>query len=234
MRKTTLLAAMATATTLAFGSASAATIFSATIEEEQSTTPSPGFTNQFGQASLALSQDDDGSFSLGISINFTGDLDFSEIIGSGQIDNIIGESTTGGELVTGLHIHAAERGEGGPVVFSLFDTRIAALGGSNDTDGDNTIQFNDDGSVTVVSEWDIGEGTDAGMLADFFFELANATEGEDIGLYFNLHTAAAASGLIRGQIVAENDLSPVPVPAALPLFLGAVAAGGAIRRRRAR
>ena len=231
MRKTTLLAAMATATTLAFGSASAATIFSATIEEEQSTTPSPGFTNQFGQASLALSQDDDGSFSLGISINFTGDLDFSEIIGSGQIDNVIGDGLGIGELVTGLHIHAAGRGEGGPVVFSLFDTRIDALGGSSDTDGDNTIQFNDDGSVTVVSEWDIGEGTGAGTLADFFFELANASEGEDIGLYFNLHTAAAASGLIRGQIVAENDVNPVPVPAALPLFLGAVAAGGAIRRR---
>ena len=147
---------------------------------------------------------------------------------------MIGTGATGGELVTGFHLHAAERGEGGPVVFSLFDTAIDALGGSSDTDGENTIEFGDDGSVIVSSIWDMDEGTDAGTLMDFINELAAANEGEDIGLYFNLHTAAAASGLIRGQVVAENDLNPVPVPAALPLFLGAVAAGGAIKRRRAR
>ena len=226
--------AAAAAGMMLFSTANAATIFSATIEEEQSTTPSPGYTNQFGQAALSLEQDDDGSFSLAISVTFTGDLDFSEIIGSGQIDTVVGEVVTGGELVTGFHLHAGERGEGGPVVFSLFDTRIDALGGSSDTDGENTIEFGDDGTVIVSSIWDMDEGTDAGTLMNFIAELANANDGEDIGLYFNLHTAAAASGLIRGQVVAENDVNPVPVPAALPLFLGAVAAGGAIRRRRAR
>ena len=232
MKTLKFLAATASAAFLSVGAASAATIFSATIEEAQSTTPSPGFTNQFGQAALSLEQGEDGTFSLAISVTFAGDLDFSEIIGSGQIDNVIGEAgTTGGELVTGFHIHAAERGEAGPVVFSLFDTRIDALNGSSDTDGENTIEFGDDGSVIVSSIWDMGEGTDAGTLMNFIAELANADEGEDLGLYFNLHTAAAASGLIRGQVVAENSLNPVPVPAALPLFAGALVAGGAVRRK---
>ena len=235
MRRFTMMAAGAAAAFGMIGSASAATVFGATVEEEQSTTPSPGFTNQFGQASLSLEQGPDGTFSLAISVTFTGDLDFSEIIGSGQIDNVIGTAVnTGGELVTGFHLHDAERGETGPVVFSIFDTRIDALNGSSDTDGENTIEFGDDGSVIVSSIWDMSEGTDAGTLASFIAELANADEGDDIGLYFNLHTAAAASGLIRGQVVAQNDINPVPLPGALPLFVGAVAVGGAIRRRRAR
>ena len=235
MRKFTMMAAGAAAAFGMIGSASAATVFSATIEEEQSTTPSPGFSNQFGQASLSLEQDEDGTFSLAISVTFTGDLDFSGIIASGQIDNVIGNAgASTGELVTGFHLHDAERGETGPVVFSLFDTNPMRAITTSDTDGENTIEFGDDGSVIVSSIWDMGEGTDAGTLMDFIAELANANEGDDIGLYFNLHTAAAESGLIRGQVVAENDINPVPVPAALPLFVGAVVAGGAIRRRRAR
>ena len=229
--KTLAAAAAAGAVALSLGAAAqAATIFSATIEEDQSTTPSPGFTNQFGQASLALNEDGNGGFTLSMSIDFSGDFDFSEIIASGQIDTVNGTNTATGPLVTGFHIHNAARGQTGGVVFSIFDTRIAALGGSNDTDGDNTLTFNADGSATLVSEWDFQEGTGNGLLADFVTELSLAMMGDDIALYFNLHTAEAASGLIRGQIVAENNA--VPVPAALPLFATALLGGGYLRRRK--
>lgn len=230
------LALAATASVFALGlgtAAQAATIFSSTIEQDQSTTPSPGYTDQFGQASLALNDNGDGTFSLSMSIDFTGDFDFSEIIASGQIDTVNGDNTAGGVLVNGFHIHNAARGETGGVVFSLFDTGIPALGGSSDTDGDNTLTFNEEGA-TLVTEWDFTEGTANGVLADFVNELAAAMEGEDIALYFNLHTSEAASGLIRGQIVAENDLNPVPVPAAAVLFIPAIAGGAFLRRRKQR
>ena len=233
--KTLAAAASAAALTLSLGAAAnAATIFSATIEESQSTSDSPGFTDQFGQASLALNPDDDGGFTLSMSIDFSGALDFSEIIDSGQIDEVNGENTAEGPLVTGFHIHNAARGETGGVVFSLFDTQIEALGGSNDEDGDNTLTFNDDGSATLVSEWDFDEGLGDATLADFVAELAAAMEGDDVALYFNLHTLDAASGLIRGQVVAENDLNPIPVPAAAFLFpLGAAGVAALRRRKRA-
>ncbi|MBB4658302.1 CHRD domain-containing protein [Parvularcula dongshanensis] len=231
--KKILIAGLAGTSALAIGAgASAATIFSATIEVAQSGTPSEGYTNQFGQGSLAVVEDEDGLYSLSMSVDFTGDLDFSGIVDSGQIDVVEGtDAGTGGEVVTGFHIHDGDRGESGPVVFSLFDTALGL--GTSDTDADTTIDFGDgDGTITVSSTWDLSEGNGGATLNDFLGELLAANEGEDIGLYFNLHTVAAPMGLIRGQVVAENSLNPVPLPGAALFFAPALAGGALLRRRR--
>ena len=234
MRRYQFLAAAAAATLGLVGSAQAATIFSATLEAEQSTNPDAEAiqTNQFGQGALSLVENTDGSLSLAMTLTFTGDLDFSQIVAAGLFSEVLGtDAGAGGDVVTGLHLHNAPRGAGGPVVFSLFET-VLALDPTSDTDGDLTIDFGTgDGTVVVNSTWDIGEGQGTFDLTDFLGELLAAQEGDDIGLYFNLHTVAAPSGLIRGQLVAENSV--VPIPGALPLFAGAIALGGYLRRRKA-
>ena len=234
--KKTILTLAASAGALALGTAAhAATAFTANIEIDQSTTESPGYTDQFGQASLVLVDNEDGSQSLAMTVTFTGALDFSGIVASGQIDEVIGtDNGAGGEVVTGFHIHDGDRGESGPVVFSLFDTALGL--GTSDTDADTVLDFGaGDGTISISSTWDIDEGTADGVLSDFLGELLAATTGEDVGLYFNLHTVAAPMGLIRGQVVATNDITnAVPLPAALPLFGAGLAALGVARRRKAR
>ncbi len=48
--------------------------------------------------------------------------------------------------------------------------------------------------------------------------------------YINVHTAEFPGGEVRGQVIA--DPSPVPVPATLPLLLGAGLLLGALKRKR--
>jgi hypothetical protein len=242
MKKAALAAVSAAGLLAAGGAAHAATIFSATLESAQSQNPDlpDGASMVFGQASLALSLSEtaDG-FNLGMSLNFQdtmGLLDWSEVADSGIID-VVGSAVPRDDdafTINRLHIHAADRGETGPVVFGLFDLLdVPASIKNSDEDGETTLFLFDNGSATLLSEWDFSEGTMSGTLEDFISELAGAVEGDDIGLYFNLHAEEAHAGLIRGQVGAENSDSPVPVPAALPLFASG-AAGLAFMRRRQR
>ena len=223
------LGTAATAMTLGLGAAAqAATVFSATIELDQSTTPSPGYDGQVGQAALNLQEDDNGTYRLSMAIDFSAGLDFTP--GEEFFDEVEGTSQ-GGDEVLGFHIHNAPRGAAGGVVFSIFDLLPGTpISGTDDLDGDQTLTYNEDGSVTITSEWDFDEGTGT-TLAAFVGELLAAGDGDDVALYFNLHTAGAPGGLIRGQIVGEN--AAVPVPAAAFLF-APVVAGGVIARRRKR
>lgn len=225
---------------MAFGaSAQAATVFSATIEGEQSTTPPATVSEDLNaQASLTLNETSPGVYALSMAVDFSEGFDFSSIVGSGQIDEVVGEPgdvSDAARDVIGFHIHDAPRGVAGPIVFGLFDVIPGTPVTTSDVDDDTVLTYNDDGSVSVVSVWESQEGTSDGVLADFVGELLAAVEGEDVSLYFNLHTEDAPMGLIRGQIVAENSLGSdvVPLPAAAALFVPALAAGGFLRRRKA-
>ena len=231
--KTLAASAAAIATTFGLGAAAqASTVFTATLEEEQSTTPGDAM-GVFANAALTLNEFDDGSYALSMSITFTDGIDWTQVIESGQI-NVIGEDATdGGVDATRFHIHNAPRGVAGPVVFGIFD--LVAPGAVADTDDDTTLTFDEDGGAVIETEWDSMEGTGDATLMAFVNELLAARDGEDVALYFNFHTVAAPGGLIRGQIVGANDFGdPIPVPAAAFLFAPVVAGGIAARRRKQR
>lgn len=227
--------ALTAASTAALGlgmAANAATVFTATLEESQSTTPGDAM-GVFANAALTLNELDDGTFGLSMSVTFTDGIDWTDVIASGQINVIGTDETDGGVDATRFHIHNAPRGETGGVVFGIFD--LVAPEAVADTDGDTTLTFDEDGGATLESEWDFTEGTGDATLMAFVTELLAARDGQDVALYFNFHTVAAPAGLIRGQIVGANDVgSEVPVPAAAFLFAPVALGGIAARRRKAR
>lgn len=192
-------------------SADAATTFRATLTGDQEVPPT--MTGLVAEATLSL-VDTDGDMSLDaldMVVRIPSAFNFG---GSGVLDD-----NGGSETVTVFHIHNAERGSNGGVVFGI-------IGPDSDTDGDRMFFTNPDGSITHTNQWDLNEGTGP-TLDDFIGLMMAAAPGDDLPLYFNLHTASAPGGLIRGQIVAT------PVPAALPLFGTVLAGFGLWRRRRA-
>ncbi len=106
--------------------------------------------------------------------------------------------------VTRIHIHNAARGENGDVVFSIFDTVAPGLGNALDIPGnqdeDLTATLNADGSVTLTGIW---EETDLAntALSEFVDDIRNTGVGQDLDLYWNVHTEQFAGGEIRGQLV---------------------------------
>lgn len=98
--------------------------------------------------------------------------------------------------VEAVHLHAAPRGENGPVVVSLVDDIV------DDTRVAGTI---------TPDEID-------GMSVD---ELVQAMATEQV--YFNVHTSAHPDGAIRGQVVASPTFTPAPTaPRTVSLSLGAL------------
>lgn len=230
MNKLTKLAASAIAVSGVLGmglAAQAATVFTSNLSTAQNVGDRGADVTAFAgvaSSTLELVQGEDG-LSLRFEVAFSNDFNFNGIIGTPNgipADAILGTPGTEGADVTLFHIHQAARGETGGVVFGLF-------GPNTDLDGDTTLAFAEDGSATLTSEWDLDEG-----LGAFVEELLAANTGEDLGLYFNLHSSSpdAPAGLIRGQLVAANSINAVPVPAAAALFIPALLGGAAVRRRK--
>lgn len=118
-------------------------------------------------------------------------LDFGQFIGDGTAF-----TADTSDDVTKVHIHNAIRGENGPLAFALIDLEDLTV---NDQDSDDLkISRNEDGSVTLQGMW---ETSDPSLipLSDFVNTIRGTAAGEDIPLYWNIHTVGSAPGAIRGQ-----------------------------------
>ncbi|NNU16186.1 CHRD domain-containing protein [Parvularcula sp. ZS-1/3] len=207
------LIAFAAAGLIAAGSAHAATTFTATLTGGQEVPPSGSQFVATANLELVDTNGDDILDALNMTVEIPSAFDFSAT--DAGIDG-----NDGSQVVTVFHIHSAPRGVNGPVAFGI-------IGPNSDTDMDRMFTLNDDGSVTHSNQWDLGEGNGT-TLAAFLPALLAAAPGEDVGLYFNLHTEEFRGGELRGQLVAT------PIPGALPLFAGIAAAFGFARRRMSR
>ncbi|MEB3356945.1 MAG: spondin domain-containing protein [Synechococcales bacterium] len=160
--------------------------------------PTPTGSDAIGFSSLTLNETGDA---LTYSLTISG-LDFGEILGIGA------QTEDPNDDVTRIHIHDGDRGVNGPVAFGLIDLVAPELNGQ-DAD-DFTIVQNNNGSVTLSGVWE--QTDDAAIaLSQFVSEIRNAEPGEDIGLYWNVHTEGFPGGEIRGQLQ-EGVVNPPPLP----------------------
>lgn len=219
-----------TALLLAASPVGAATIFDVTLSSDQEVAPAGAQDAAAGGFGRAYIRGSGQNAELAFDLFFDDVFDFAPILGDpdfpftlpgGSVGNI---DAADGFDVTRLHIHNGARGANGPVVFGLINPGL-------NEDGDTFVdKFR--GATRVSGGWDAGEGVADATFADFSAQLLGLTAGEDAPLYFNLHTANDPAGAVRGQLVAANSVSVVPVPAALPLLLAGLAGLGVVARRR--
>ncbi|NJO98394.1 MAG: CHRD domain-containing protein [Pleurocapsa sp. CRU_1_2] len=159
----------------------------------------PGDADATGTSQLILNQYGDAlSYQLTVS-----GLDFGAFIGDGTPQTEV-ES----DDVTRLHIHDGDRGVNGDVAFGLIDLIDPAADGQDSDDLQITV--NDDGSTTLTGIW---EETDPALipLSHFIEEINNLEPGEDLGLYWNVHTTEFPGGAIRGQLQGGASIPEVSV-----------------------
>ncbi|MBB4659554.1 hypothetical protein [Parvularcula dongshanensis] len=120
----------------------------------------------------------------------------------------------GDDLITLIGDQRAFVGSlGGGDDFTLFD------GGT----GDDTIALD-----SLVTLDDVGMIVASSMLAGAFeLDFTNADGSSSLLLFTSFENF-----LIGGELFAFGDLSEIPLPAAAPLFAGALGLGGMLRRRR--
>ncbi len=194
---------------------SASTFFRATLDSAQEVAPAGATASPLvGSATLELMDLGGGDFSLSYEIILPDGFDYQFFVAGTDFDQI---PMTDPLVVTRLHIHNGERGVNGPVVYGLFNP-------DQDNNDNVFVTENPDGTATVVGSWDAGDGSEP--LTDFVDELLAADKGEDVALYFNLHTVGDPAGVIRGQVQA------VPAPLGLVLLgIGAIALAATTRRK---
>jgi HSP20 family molecular chaperone IbpA len=170
---------------------------SATLDGEQEV--DEGDSEATGTSTLTLNDRGD---SLEYSLTVSG-LDFGA---NGLIEGGAQTEDTDDD-VTRLHIHNAPSGENGDIVFSLFDTVDTEFGDVLDIPGnqdeDLTVTANDDGSVTLTGVWEESDPSTT-ALREFVPQIRDAEPGEELDLYWNVHTEEFPAGAIRGQLVAEG------------------------------
>jgi len=236
-------AILATAVAVCATPTLAATAFNVRLDSDQEVAPA-GTQNSDAQAFGTLRlYARGGQAVLDWSLTFEDTLDFNPVlkgaipdvgdrvqlsevdgIADGEIDgidnaNVAQSDAPQGDDVTRLHIHDGDRGENGPVVFGIINPSVDPA--------DQFVENSLPGTL-VEGEWD-----DPSLDA-FVADLLALTDGQDSGLYFNLHSANDPAGLIRGQVVAANsvtELAPIPLPAGLPLLAAALGGLGLATRR---
>lgn len=164
-----------------------------------------------------------GTWSFAYSVIFTG-FDFGTNFGSGAMTPQTGDD------VRNFHIHTADIGTGGPLVYSVRQPDYEAGTGP-------AITFLAPTVVSVSGTWDLIDGnfnanaapnTGVGNLNYWAQQMLAAQPGEAIPLYFDIHTEAFPGSAIRGQLVAA-----VPEPEAYALMLAGLGLVGWAARRRA-
>lgn len=176
--------------------AEAGTFFTAILNSSQEVPPA-GVTNstETGFATLELVENGINDYSLKYNVTVSSGLDFASIINGTPVGSITGASS-----VTRLHIHNAARGVNGGVVYGIFNP-------DQDFNNNVSIAVNGDGTTTIQGSWDITDGSPVGNILSFVNVLKNTPANQDVPLYFNIHTVADPSGVIRGQIVATPESS---------------------------
>ncbi|EDX83039.1 type I secretion target GGXGXDXXX repeat protein domain protein [Synechococcus sp. PCC 7335] len=153
-----------------------------------------GDSNAAGVDTLILGSNGE---SLSYELTVSG-LDFGAFFSDGKPQT---EDT--GDDVIGLHIHSGSRGENGPIAFGLIDIGLVDRQFDGQDVDDITFSLNSDGSTTIRGVWDETDPASI-ALSQFVDDIQNAAPGEDIPLYWNVHTNDFRGGAIRGQFLGEN------------------------------
>lgn len=170
--------------------AHAGVVFKAFLDSAQEVAPG-GATASTATATAEMRLVGD---TLRYSLFFDNSFDFGPVAADG--------TPTDPNDITALHIHNNVRGANGPVVLGVINPSLEA---------DRLINFDLAGNVTVTGVWDNGDGPNP--FSDFIEEFRDARPGDELPLYWNLHSVADPGGVIRGQITAV-----VPEPGALMLL----------------
>ncbi len=204
MIRASFLAASVVVLGLAAAAADAASLFGSRLSGKQEVPPNA--LPNLGAATYMLK----GAATLTPSLSF--DLLFDDLFNFGLAGSM------GSQVVTGLHIHQAQRGVNGPVVFGIINP---------DSDDNNDVNFavNADGTTRITGVWNADEGNGGFSFADFAAIFASVVPGDELPFYLNLHTIEFPAGAIRGQITA------VPLPAGVTLLLTALGLGAFLGRR---
>ena len=176
-----------------------ATSFNVTLTSDQEVPPTPVMASGSGTVRW-----DPETTTADYRIVVTG-LDFGPILG------LEPQTATTEDDVMNAHFHNGPRGANGPVVFGQ-------IGPAQDPDDlhieleAHTVQPNGDGSWVVSGSWEPTDPAGVSITA-FADQLTAAAAGEDVALYFNVHTTIFPAGAIRGQLVAAEDgAGPQPPP----------------------
>lgn len=172
--------------------ATAVTRFYANITHDQEVSNPP--IPEQGTSGIGYFELNDAQTALSYDIRLIG-LDLNGLITPGDVN----------DNVTRTHLHAAQAGQNGGIVFGQIDSQPTLR-----NDLDDLVVDAATGRFTGV--WDGNEGNNTTLA----LQLNNLLNG---GLYFNVHTADHAGGEIRGQVL----LVPEPSSSLLCCMIAGIA-----------
>jgi Ca2+-binding RTX toxin-like protein len=164
------------------------TVFRAVLEGSQEVPPNGSTASGFGTVVF-----DSSAVAASYSFDTEG-VDFGPITS--------GQTPTDPNDVTNTHFHSQVRGVAGPVVFGQITP--------NHDNDDRAFILNTDGSWSVSGRWETTDPVPitnfSPILGDTFANvMGSAMAGDEIPLYFNVHSVQFPGGVIRGQLVAIAD-----------------------------